>query len=207
MGKPQNGACDFALPRKIRKIQLMDASAAAAGMRRGGWRTEPALPRLPLLASLRFHVEINDVDNLRVTHTLPSVELQVDSHLGGAGAHVMAAAEPVGNSSVELVAYTPDAVMRQSGPHGMRIYLRHGWDHQRGLRADCILLEHMVEVEGVDSNWATTNAASAIGISAGISFVVLLVCCFFGYKWGHTKCLQTVLPGIGLSSRTVLFRN
>ena len=167
---------------------------------------DPASPRMPAMAALRFVIEIKDVDDLPVAYTLPFVQLRVDSRLEDKdGVHVTAAAEPKGNSSIYLVADTPDLVMRSAGEHVMRIYLRQGWDHPSGSRVDCMLLEHRVEVQEMPS-WGSTNEAAVIGIAAGISFVVFLGCCFVGCKWGHVKCMQSVLPGIGFSSRTVLFR-
>ena len=78
-----------------------------------------------------------------------------------------------------------------------------------------MLLEQMIQVEEVrnEPSWATTNAAAMIvGIAAGISIVVFSICCFFAFKWARAgprqvpAAVQNVLPGIGPSSRTVLFR-
>jgi hypothetical protein len=166
---------------------------------------EPSFSRLPSLARLRFRIQITDVDDLPVLENVPSVHLVIDAPDGETYGDSVTAAS-IGNSSVELIAYTPDEVMRQTGPHVMRIYLRQGWDHKRGARADCMLLEHRIEVEPEAVQSSSVAAAIVGGIAAGISFALLAVCCFFGYKWAHIKCLQTVLPGIGFSSRTVLFR-
>jgi hypothetical protein len=170
---------------------------------------EPSFSRLPPLARLRFRIQIADVDNLPVFRNVPSVLLVADAPYGETYGDSVTAAS-IANSSVEaaaeLIAYTPDEVMRQTGPHVMRIYLRQGWDHKRGARADCMLLEHRIEVEPEAVQSSSVPAAIVGGIAAGISFALLAFCCFFGYKWAHIKCLQTVLPGIGFSSRTVLFR-
>jgi hypothetical protein len=48
-------------------------------------------------------------------------------------------------------------------------------------------------------------AAIIFGVVAGVVAVVGALCCVCFCKWGRVKCMQSVIPGMGVSSRTVLF--
>jgi hypothetical protein len=51
----------------------------------------------------------------------------------------------------------------------------------------------------------TGVAAIILGVVAGAVAVVGALCCACFCKWGRVKCMQSVIPGMGPSSRTVLF--
>jgi hypothetical protein len=168
---------------------------------------EPALTRLPAQSSLRFHIRVNDVDNFPIERTRSNIELHSD---GGFLSYAAPAIE--GGTWEEQVVGAPSEIMYESGTHRFQIILKGGWNHSatddNGTRADCMLLEHMIEIEETrTSNLPEDYQSRAIitGVAAGTAAVVAAFGCFCLCKCGHAKCLQSVIPGMGVSSRTVLF--
>ena len=176
--------------------------AAASCLWSRAW-AEPALPRITEGASLEFYIQVNDVYNLPVGYTRSNIELEQNGV-------VLSRAMPAvgGNSSLgEEVVVVPVDVMHRSGAHLFRIILKSGWNHEIGSQADCVLLEHRIDI--IEGTWpataVSTNTAAIIGATAGAVAVVVAFCCICFYKWASLKCLQSVIPGMGVSSRTVLF--
>jgi hypothetical protein len=164
---------------------------------------EPAVNRVPAGAFLQFRIRVHDVDDLPVRYTHSDIQLEVDGV-------VLNRATSIGENGTwaEQVVASPPEVMQQIGAHLFRIVLSSGWNHETGSQADCVLLEHRVDIEearaGTDI-WNTKTAIIVAGVVFGVVAVVGALGCVCLCKWGHVKCLQSVIPGMGVSSRTVLF--
>jgi hypothetical protein len=102
-----------------------------------------------------------------------------------------------------MVASAPTELMQRSSAHRFRVILKGGWNHSSpGTSADCVLLDHTIHIEEAPADTISpTTVAIITGVAAGSAAFGGV--CFV--KCGHAKCLQSVIPGMGVSSRTVLF--